>query len=393
MVVGGMGRTFADRYREIEGRLGGVVPRLARLLAPVGLGGLEQMAAEAARVGRRHFGRTVRLFAPLYLSNECVNNCAYCGFSRDNPIFRVTLREEQVVAEAAHLVGKGFRSLLLVAGEHPKFVSNGYLERCIGLVRDLVPSVALEVGPMEAEEYRAMVGAGCEALVVYQESYDRDAYGRYHTGGPKKDFDWRLECPERAVAAGFRRVGLGVLLGLADWRREAMALGAHLDFLQRRGWRASYTVSFPRLRPAAGGFEPRHPVGDREYVQLLCAFRIAFPEVGLVVSTREPEGLRDALIPLGVTHMSAGSHTEPGGYTGQGVEDLHLTVRGRRVELEEGAAGAGATEQFGIADERSVEEVAEAVRAAGLEPVWKDWDRGILVGEKTGALLVGEVVV
>ena len=353
--------------------------RMAALLAPKTPGELEAMAREAAALTRQYFGRTMRLFAPLYLSNECVNNCAYCGFSRDNPIFRVTLEVGQVVREARHLAAEGFKHILLVAGEHPKFVSDGYLEACLGALRGFVPTLAIEVGPMEQPEYERMVAAGAEGLVVYQETYDRDAYAAYHTAGPKKDFDWRLACPERGAAAGFRRLGLGALFGLSDWRREAVRLAAHVEFLQNRCWKSSYTVSFPRLRPAAGGFQPAHPLADRDFVQMLCAFRICFPQVGIVLSTREPAALRDAVLPLGVTSMSAGSHTEPGGYTGAGRRDLHLTVKGRRVELEDSAKdSASATGQFDIADERSAAEIAALLQSRRFDPVWKDWDEALL---------------
>ena len=354
------------------------------LLGPCSDAALEALAARSQALTHKHFGRVMRLFAPLYLSNECINNCKYCGFSRDNPILRVTLPVAQVVAEARHLHEEGFRNVLLVAGEHPKFVSNGYLEECVRAVRAQagVPAVSLEVGPMETEEYRPLVAAGAEGLVVYQETYQREVYAELHTAGPKRDFDWRLDCPERAYAAGFRRLGVGALFGLCDWREEAAALAAHVDHLLRHCWKAHITVSLPRLRPAAGGFEPRFPLGDRELVQLLCALRVTFPQIGLVLSTREAPALRDALIPLGVTTMSAGSHTEPGGYTGAGRDDLHLTVRGRRCETDAAqAAGAQAEGQFDIADGRSPREVAETLRARhGLEPVWKDWDEALTGG-------------
>lgn len=355
--------------------------RLARLLAPGDDRALETLAAEAQARTLQHWGRTMRLFAPLYLSNECVNNCRYCGFSRDNDaILRVTLEMDGVLAEARHLAAEGFRSVLLVAGEHPKFVSTGYLEACVRrlIAEANVPSVSLEVGPMETDEYRPLVAAGAEGLVVYQETYDRAIYAEMHTSGPKRDFDWRLACPERAYAAGFRRLGIGALFGVADPRAEALALGAHVEHLLRTCWKAQITVSLPRLRPAAGGFAPRFTLRDRELVQLLCAFRVVFPQVGIVLSTREAPALRDALIPLGVTSMSAGSHTEPGGYTGQGKADLHRTVRGRQVAVENVAPGAGAEGQFDIADNRSPREVAELLRQRhGLEPVWKDWDEAL----------------
>lgn len=341
---------------------------------------MEALARQSQMITRRHFGKTMRLFAPLYLSNECVNNCKYCGFSRDNPILRVTLSVDQVVREAKHLVAQGFRNVLLVAGEHPRFVSEGYLEGCIAAIRDRVPTLGIEVGPMETPEYERMVRAGCEGLVVYQETYDRAVYEEMHTAGPKRDFDWRLACPERGYAAGFRRIGIGALFGLSDWRLEALRLAAHLEHLQRTCWKAVFTVSFPRLRPAAGGFKPLAEFSDEALVRTICAFRITFPEVGIVLSTREAAGLRDSLCPLGVTMMSAGSHTEPGGYTGVGAEDLHLTVRGRRVEMERRAGCEKAEGQFGIADQRSVGEVAGMLSSRGMDPVWKDWDKAILDG-------------
>ena len=358
------------------------VSAFARWLEPCSDAALEGMASRSQAATLKHFGRVMRLFAPLYLSNECINNCKYCGFSRDNPILRVTLPVPQVVAEARHLGQEGFRHILLVAGEHPRFVSNGYLEACIGAVRAEagIPGVSLEVGPMETAEYRPLVAAGAEGLIVYQETYHRPTYEEMHTSGPKRDFDWRLECPERAYAAGFRRLGLGALFGLHDWREEAVALAAHVDHLLRHCWKAHLSISLPRLRPAAGGFAPRFPLGDRELVQLICAFRLAFPQVGIVLSTREPAGLRDALIPLGVTTMSAGSHTEPGGYTGAGRDDLHLTVRGRRCETEAArAAEAHAEGQFDIADARPPAEGAATLRGVHkLEPVWKDWDEALV---------------
>ncbi|MFT5467355.1 MAG: 2-iminoacetate synthase [Verrucomicrobiales bacterium] len=368
---------FSDCFDSALTRKSSLLRQFAGLLEPASPNRLEAMARQSRSLTEKHFGKTMRLFAPLYLSNECINNCQYCGFSRDNPILRVTLEIEQVVREAEHLAAQGFRSVLLVAGEHPKFVSNGYMEACVRALRPIMSTIALEVGPMETPEYRDLVLAGSEGLVVYQETYDREIYAEMHTSGPKKKFDWRLDCPERAYEGGFRRIGIGALFGLADWRTEAIGLAAHLEHLYRECWKASFTVSFPRLRPAAGGFEPRREFTDEQLVQLICALRICFPQVGVVVSTREPAPLRDALAPLGVTMMSAGSHTEPGGYTGQGNDDLHLTVRGRRVELEE-KSSCGATEQFSIDDHRSPAEVAARLRALGFEPVWKDWDEAIL---------------
>ena len=347
-----------------------------RLLEPCSDGALEEMARHSVALTRRHFGWTMRMFAPLYLSNECINNCAYCGFSRDNAIMRVTLEIEQVAAEARHLATQGFRNVLLVAGEHPKFVSGGYMEQCLKRLSQEIPSLSLEIAPMETEEYRPLVVAGAEGLVVYQETYDRSAYSALHTAGPKKNYDWRLDTAERGHAAGFRRLGIGVLFGLSEWRGEAVALAAHLFHLQRVCWTSQITVSMPRLRPAAGEFQPTHPFDDREFTQLLCALRITFPQIGIVLSTREPALLRDSLAPLGVTMMSAGSHTEPGGYTGQGRDQLHQTVGGKKIESF--CDTNSATEQFAISDDRTPAEVAAMLASKGLEPVWKDWDAAIL---------------
>jgi len=294
---------------------------------------------------------------------------------------------EQVSAEAQHLLEQGFRSILLVAGEHPKFVSDGYMEECLEALRDKVPSLALEVGPMETAEYQRMVEAGAESLVVYQETYDEIIYREMHTAGPKKDYNWRLDCPERAYRGGFRRIGVGALMGLADWKTEALGLAAHLEYLYKHCWKSSFTLSLPRLRPAAGGFAPRTKFSDRNLVHLLSALRLSFPDLGLVLSTREPAALRDALLPLCITQMSAGSHTEPGGYTGAGSDDLHYTQRGKRLEISElsnldkkdsAETGSCATGQFDIADHRSPSDIAALLDEKGFEAVWKDWDPSFL---------------
>src|SRR5437667_450444 len=331
---------------------------------------LEAMAQTSHALTLQNFGRTMRLFASLYLSNECINNCQYCGFSRDNPILRVTLTVDEVVSEAEHLARQGFRQILLVAGEHPKFVSGGYLAQCVRALAPDFSAISIEVGPMDTEDYVPIVEAGAEGLVVYQETYNRGVYAEMHTAGPKRDFDYRLECTERGYAAGFRRLGIGALIGLTRWQDEAVALAAHLEHLFKRCWQAQITVSVPRLRPAAGGFRPLFTMSDRELVQLVCALRITFPQVGIVLSTRERAPLRDALASIGVTMMIAGSHTEPGGYTRQGRKHLHRTVRGRIVapEYQDGEDQL-ATGQFEISDERSSPAIAAVLRNLGLEPV------------------------
>ncbi len=326
---------------------------MAALLSATAADRLEELATAAHALTLRRFGRTVHLFAPLYLSNECVSVCTYCGFSAGNEIARRTLDVEEVVDEARCLVERGFRHILLVAGEHARIVSKDYLLRSVEALAPVVPTLSIEVQVWDAATYRRLVDAGCDGLVVYQEAYDRSAYEAVHLRGKKRNYDWRLAAPDRGAEAGMRRLGIGALLGLhPDWRSEALAVAAHAHALMRRWWRAEVTVSVPRLRPAAG-YTPTVAVPDRDFVQLLCALRVVLPDVGIAVSTREPAWLRDGLVPLGVTLMSAGSHTEPGGY----------------------AAPSEAEPQFEISDDRSPEEVAAALRARGYDPVWKDWQR------------------
>jgi 2-iminoacetate synthase len=342
----------------------------AALLSPAAAPHLEELAAQSQKLTRHFFGNTIRLFAPLYLSNECVNICKYCGFSRHNAIPRITLPAEQVEAQTRLLAGRGFRSILLVAGEHPKFVSNGYVADCVRRCLPHAPQVALELGPLETPEYAPLVDAGAEGLVVYQETYHEPTYRELHTAGPKKDYAWRLDTAERGHAAGFRRLGIGALFGLHDWRFEAVALAAHARHLLKHCWRSYLTVALPRMRPAAGGYQvsPENILGDRELVQLMSALRLLLPTAGIVLSTREPAALRDGICTLGVTHMSAGSSTEPGGYSHFDEEQWTPTR-------------AQPGEQFHIADERPPQAIAEMLRRRGLDPVWKDHDLALVKSE------------
>ena len=370
--------SFVETLDNLALKKSELVERFQNLIAPKSDQEFEAMAQTSRSLTLQNFGRTMRLFAPLYLSNECINNCRYCGFSRDNPILRVTLDVDEVVAEAQHLARLGFRQILLVTGEHPKFVSRDYLAECIRALAPYFSSIAIEVGPMETEDYVPVVEAGAEGLVVYQETYNRGVYAEMHTAGPKRDFNFRLDCAERGYASGFRRLGIGALIGLSRWQEEATALAAHLEHLFKHCWQAQITVSLPRLRPAAGGFRPLFSMTDRELAQLVCALRITFPQLGIVLSTRERAPLRDSLALIGVTMMSAGSHTEPGGYTRRGLEHVHRTVRGRIVapEYQDGEDQL-ATGQFDISDERSPAEIAAVLRRRGIEPVWKDWDQAL----------------
>lgn len=337
----------------------------AALLSPAAEAYLEPLCRLSQQITQRHFGKTMRMFAPLYLSNECVNVCKYCGFSRQNKIPRITLDIDMVEKEARLLSKHGFRSILLVAGEHPKYVSNGYVEECVKRLSAFFPSIALELGPLESENYQPLVNAGCEALIVYQETYHEGTYRELHTAGPKKRFHWRMNTAERAYAAGFRRLGIGALFGLYDWHYDALALASHAEHLLKRCWKAQLSISMPRMRPAKGDFEQVEFLEDHNFVQLITALRIFLPHAGITLSTREPARLRDGLIPIGITSMSAGSSTEPGGYSSFDETSFQQTRE------QEG-------EQFHIADERSPKAVAEVLSRLGYEPVWKDFDQTLI---------------
>jgi 2-iminoacetate synthase len=324
----------------------------AALFSPAASEILEEMAQRAHLLSLKRFGRVIQLYAPVYLSNECVNVCKYCGFSAINKIPRVTLTVDRVEEEAEHLIREGFQHILLVSGEHPRFVPPAYVADCVRRLHDKVASISIEVAPFDEEDYVPIVQAGCEGLILYQETYHRPTYAEMHPKGYKRNFDYRLETLQRGANAGMKRLGMGFLLGLAEWRREAICMLAHARHLQRHCWRSQLSVSFPRLRPAAGEFEPVVPVPDREFVQLITALRILLPEAGLTISTRESPFLREHLLGLGVTWMSAGSKTEPGGYESPDPEG----------------------EQFHIADERPAHVVAQRIKDLGYEAVWKDWD-------------------
>ncbi|MGF1483388.1 MAG: 2-iminoacetate synthase ThiH [Opitutales bacterium] len=337
---------------------------VAALLSPAAGQRIETLARLSQATTQRHFGKAIRLFAPLYLSNECINICKYCGFSRNNPIPRITIPREQVEAQTQKLASRGFRHLLIVAGEHPKYVSNGYVEDCVRRCLAYMPSIAIELGPMETQEYIPLVRAGAESLILYQETYHEATYRAMHTAGPKKHYHWRMDTPERAYAAGFRRLGIGALLGLHDWRFEVLSVAMHSHYLLRHCWKAQVAVSLPRLRPAAGGFspDPRHVAGDLQLLQTICALRLFLPHLGITLSTRESPQLRDGLTTLGVTLMSAGSSTEPGGYD-------HFDEAAWTPTREQPG------EQFHIADERPPQAIAQMIRDKGYEPVWKDHDQ------------------
>lgn len=349
------GKTAADVERAlVQERLR--AEDLIALLSPAAEPFLEAMAQKAHRLTVQRFGRNILLYAPLYLSNECVNGCLYCGFSAKNQVPRRTLSFDEIETEAQVLHDQGFRHILLVTGESPKAVDNAFIAAAARRIRHLFSSISIEVYPMDTQGYGAMVSAGIDGLTIYQETYDPDLYQQMHPFGKKRDFTFRLATPERGGAAGLRRIGIGSLLGLGDFRFEGFCTGLHALHLSRHFWRTQLTVSFPRIRPADGGFQPLHPVSDRHFVQLICALRLLLPDVGLVLSTRESAQLRDHLLPLGITQMSAGSCTSPGGYTDKDHS----------------------TQQFAIDDDRSPAEVCRLIRKQGYEAVWKDWDAAFL---------------
>lgn len=334
-----------------EGR-GGIDDFIA-LLSPVASSEyLEPMARLSHSLTQKRFGKAIRLFAPLYLSNECNNVCDYCGFSLGNKIVRKTLTQGELLREAGILKKMGFDHVLLVTGESNRKVGFDYINQAIITLRPYFSNLSIEVQPLRQDEYEMLKSSGLHAVLVYQETYNQKSYSKHHLRGRKSNFKWRLATPDRLGKAGVHKIGLGCLFGLTkSWRSDAFFAGHHMDYLQRKYWKTQYSMSFPRLRPCAGEIPPEITLEDRDLVQLICAFRILNHELEISISTRESSELRDHLLPLGVTTMSAGSKTNPGGY----AEDESL-------------------EQFEISDLRSVPEVSSNLKMAGYDVVWKDWD-------------------
>jgi 2-iminoacetate synthase len=338
---------------------------LAALLSPAAAPFLEEMAQASHQRTVDRFGRTMQLYAPLYLSNVCGNICSYCGFSAQNHVERLILDDEAILAEAAVLAKMGMQHLLLLTGESPR-VGPDYLVRALRLLRPHFASLSFEVQPLDVDDYRRFCQEGMNAVMVYQETYDPVAYARHHLRGPKANMDYRLETPDRLGQAGVKKIGIGALYGLSDWRAEAWFVGLHLRYLEEHYWRSRTSISFPRLRPHQGDEALALSTFDeRDLVQAMCAFRLLSQETELSLSTRESARFRNHALRLGVTAMSAGSRTNPGGYAG------------KQTSLE----------QFSIDDSRSPAEVAAFLRTQGYEPVWKDWDGsydGQVVGRPAG---------
>jgi len=349
-------RSPADVERALSSSTPGMEGFIS-LMSPAADRMIEEIAQRAQLITEQRFGRVIGLYAPLYVSNSCTNSCVYCSFNADNPISRLTLSVEQARAEGAYLHEQGFRHVLLVSGEDQNAAGLDYLKAVVKGLRPLFDSISIEIYPMDTDDYGELARSGVDGLIIYQETYNPDRYKEVHPAGRKKDYRWRLETPETGGKAGFRRIGIGSLLGLSDWRIEGVYLALHARYLMRRYWRSQITISFPRLRPAVGGYCPPCPVSDRDLVHMMTALRVFLPDAGLLLSTRESPHLRNHMIPLGVTSMSAGSKTDPGGYTHD----------------------SGTEGQFEISDHRSPHEIAQTIRDHGYEPVWKDWDSSFIV--------------
>lgn len=322
------------------------------LISPAAAPYLEQMAVISQQLTLKRFGQVVQLYVPLYLSNECNNICTYCGFSYDNKVRRKTLSAMELMQEVAAIKEMGFEHVLLVTGEANQSVHMDYFKKALELVRPHFAQISMEVQPLDLADYEVLRPYGLNTVLVYQETYHQEDYKKHHPKGKKSNFQYRLETPDRLGQAGIHKMGLGVLIGLEDWRTDSFFTAMHLDYLESRYWQSKYSISFPRLRPFSGGLEPKVAMSDRELVQLICAYRLFNEEVELSISTRESQVFRDNSIKLGITSMSAASRTNPGGYV---VEPAAL-------------------EQFEISDERTAAEIAAMIARQGYEAVWKDWD-------------------
>jgi 2-iminoacetate synthase len=321
------------------------------LISPAAAPFLNQLAEKSQKLTQKRFGKTVQMYVPLYLSNECQNICTYCGFSLDNKIPRKTLSEKEVLKEVEVIKSMGFDHVLLVTGEANKTVNIDYFIKIIRLIKPYFSNISIEVQPLEKEEYELLAKEGIYAVLVYQETYHLEAYQTYHPKGKKSNFFYRLETPERVGEAQMHKIGIGALLGLEDWRTDSFYAALHLDYLEKRFWQTKFSISFPRMRPYEGEKHNYYSMADKELLQLICAYRILNEQVELSISTREKASFRDHIFTLGITSMSAGSKTEPGGY----------------------ANPDEALEQFEIDDDRSPQMMKEVIQNKGYEAVWKDW--------------------
>ncbi|MBL4655227.1 MAG: 2-iminoacetate synthase ThiH [Bacteroidia bacterium] len=322
------------------------------LISPAAAPFLEEMAILSRKLTQKRIGNTLQMYIPMYLSNECQNICTYCGFSLDNNIRRTTLTDEQILREVEIIKSLGYDHILLVTGEANKTVGVEYFKNALKLIRPYFSNISIEIQPLNREDYEQLIPLGLNTVLVYQETYHKGIYKTYHPKGKKSNFDYRLETPDRIGRAGIYKIGLGCLIGLENWRTDSFFTALHLSYLEKNYWKTKYSISFPRLRPAEGAIQPKVVISDKELVQLICAYRIFNEEVELSISTRESEEFRNNIIKLGITSVSAGSKTNPGGYTN----------------------GQQTLKQFETSDERTPAEVAEMITSQGYEAVWKDWD-------------------
>ncbi|TKC05928.1 2-iminoacetate synthase ThiH [Pedobacter frigoris] len=325
------------------------------LISPAAAPYLEQMARISQQLTLKRFGKVIQMYVPLYLSNECNNICTYCGFSYDNKVKRKTLSPMEIMQEVAVIKDMGFNHVLLVTGEANQSVHTDYFKKVLDLIKPHFAHISMEVQPLDLEDYKELTPYGLNTVLVYQETYHEEDYKKHHPKGKKSNFQYRLDTPDRLGKAGIHKMGLGVLIGLEDWRTDSFFTAMHLSYLEKQYWQSKYSISFPRLRPFSGGLEPKVAMNDRELVQLICAYRLFNEEVELSISTRESDIFRNNIIKMGITAMSAASKTNPGGYA---VEPQSL-------------------EQFEISDERSALEIAAMISNQGYEPVWKDWDSSL----------------
>jgi 2-iminoacetate synthase len=321
---------------------------------------LEPIAQAAHRSTVSNFGFTILLYTPLYLANYCVNHCVYCGFQTNHEIVRRKLTMPEVEKEAQAIAATGLQHLLILTGESRVHTPPSYIGDCVKVLKKYFSSISIEIYPLTTEEYVELIEAGVDGLTVFQEVYDAETYSLLHPAGPKRDYRYRLEAPDRAGEAGIRTITIGPLLGLANWRTEVFFAGLHARYLQDRFPDAEIGISFPRMRPQFGDYEPESPVSDRELVQIIMAFRLFLPRCGIILSTRESAEFRDNLLKLGITKMSAGSSTAVGGHT-DAVE---------------------AVGQFEINDHRSVLEMRAAITRLGYKPILKDWHDLSSIGAK-----------
>lgn len=323
------------------------------LLSPAAEFFLEDMAQKAHRVTVQNFGKIIFLFTPLYLSDYCENECLYCGFSAKNTFVRKKLTENDLEKEAEEIAKTDLQHILILTGESRVHTPPSYIKSCLDVLKKHFSSISIEIYPLDRKEYKELIDAGVDGLTIYQEVYDEKVYDKIHLAGPKKNYQYRLSAPEHGCEAGMRTVTIGPLLGLNDWRSEVFFAALHADYLQNKYWDAEISLSFPRFRPHRGSFRPKVNISDREFVQIILASRLFLPRSGLTVSTRESADLRDHILPLGVTKMSAWSSTEVGG----------------RLSPRQGAG------QFEISDHRNVQELKLSLLNKGYQPIFKDWQR------------------